>query len=177
MKWSLRIGRFFGIDVRMHITFLLLVGWFALMYWRQDQSLAAVVAGVAFILSIFLCVILHEFGHALAARRYGIRTRDIILLPIGGVARLAARPQSDDEKPQREHEEAAARQDHDRPGLERVGEQADPEQRAAAEDFANRAYAQQRERKTDAHAERVQHRAAKRVPGCEGQPRCREKSL
>ena len=88
MKWSLRIGRFSGIDVRMHFTFLLLVGWFAMIYWRQGQSLAAAMAGVAFILAIFLCVILHEFGHALAARRYGIRTRDIILLPIGGVARL-----------------------------------------------------------------------------------------
>ena len=92
MKWSLRIGRFSGIDVRMHITFLLLVGWVALVYWRQDQSVVAALAGVTFILAIFLCVILHEFGHALAARRYGIRTRDIILLPIGGVARLEKLP-------------------------------------------------------------------------------------
>jgi Zn-dependent protease len=92
MKWSIRIGRFSGIDVRMHITFLLLVGWFAFMYWRQSQSLAAAMAGVAFILAIFLCVVLHEFGHALAARRYGIKTRDITLLPIGGVARLERLP-------------------------------------------------------------------------------------
>ena len=92
MKWSIRIGRFSGIDVRMHITFLLLVGWVALVYWRQGQSVSAAVAGVAFILSVFLCVILHEFGHALAARRYGIKTRDIILLPIGGVARLEKMP-------------------------------------------------------------------------------------
>ena len=92
MKWSLRIGRFSGIDVRMHFTFLLLVGWFALIYWRHGQSLAAAMAGVAFILTIFLCVVLHEFGHALAARRYGIKTRDIVLLPIGGVARLERLP-------------------------------------------------------------------------------------
>ena len=92
MKWSLKIGRFSGIDVRMHITFLLLVGWVALLYGRQGQSVSAAVAGVAFILSVFLCVILHEFGHALAARRYGIKTRDIILLPIGGVARLEKMP-------------------------------------------------------------------------------------
>ena len=92
MKWSLKIGRFSGIDVRMHITFLLLVGWFALVYWRQGQSVSAAVTGVVFILSVFLCVILHEFGHALAARRYGIKTRDIILLPIGGVARLEKMP-------------------------------------------------------------------------------------
>ena len=86
MKWSLKIGRFSGIDVRMHVTFLLLVGWVALLYWRQGQSVSAAFTGVAFILAIFLCVILHEFGHALAARRYVIKTRDIILLPIGGVA-------------------------------------------------------------------------------------------
>ena len=92
MKWSLKIGRFSGIDVRMHITFLLLVGWIALLYWRQGQSLAAAITGVVFILAIFLCVVLHEFGHALAARRYGIKTRDIVLLPIGGVARLEKLP-------------------------------------------------------------------------------------
>jgi len=88
MKWSLKIGRFAGIDVYMHFTFFLLIGWVALLNWRQGQSIAAAAAGVIFILAVFLCVVLHEFGHALTARRYGIKTRDIILLPIGGVARL-----------------------------------------------------------------------------------------
>ena len=92
MKWSFRIGRFSGIDVYMHFTFLLLVGWVAFVYWRQGQSLIAAAAGVLFILTVFLCVVLHEFGHALTARRYGIKTRDIILLPIGGVARLEKLP-------------------------------------------------------------------------------------
>jgi len=92
MKWSLNIGRFSGIDVRMHITFLLLIGWVAFLHWRQGQSIAAAVAGVILILAVFLCVVLHEFGHAMAARRYGIKTRDIILLPIGGVARLERLP-------------------------------------------------------------------------------------
>ncbi|MFO7555828.1 MAG: site-2 protease family protein [Desulfobacterales bacterium] len=92
MKWSLKIGRFAGIDVYMHVTFLLLVSWVALLHWKQGQSITAVVAGVAFILAVFLCVVLHEFGHALTARRYGIKTRDIILLPIGGVARLERLP-------------------------------------------------------------------------------------
>ncbi len=92
MKWSLRVGRFAGIDVYMHVTFLLLVSWVAFMYWRQGQSIVSAVAGVAFILAVFLCVVLHEFGHALTARRYGIKTRDIILLPIGGVARLERLP-------------------------------------------------------------------------------------
>lgn len=92
MKWSLKIGRFSGIDVYMHFTFILLVSWVAYLNWRQGQSMAAAAAGVAFILAIFLCVVLHEFGHALTARRYGIKTRDIILLPIGGLARLERLP-------------------------------------------------------------------------------------
>lgn len=92
MKWSIRIGRLAGIDLYMHVTFLLLVGWVAFMYWRQGQSIGSAVLGVIFILTVFLCVILHELGHALTARRYGIKTRDIILLPIGGVARLERLP-------------------------------------------------------------------------------------
>ncbi|MEJ2167492.1 MAG: site-2 protease family protein [Desulfobacterales bacterium] len=92
MKWSLKIGRYAGIDVYMHVTFLLLIGWVALMHWRQGQSIAAALAGVIFILAVFFCVVLHEFGHALTARRYGIQTRDITLLPIGGVARLERMP-------------------------------------------------------------------------------------
>ena len=92
MKWSLKIGRFAGIDVYLHVTFLLLISWVALMHWRQGQSISAVIAGVTFILAVFLCVVLHEFGHALTAKRYGIKTRDIVLLPIGGVARLESLP-------------------------------------------------------------------------------------
>jgi Zn-dependent protease/CBS domain-containing protein len=92
MRWSLKIGRYAGIDVYMHFTFLLLLSWVALVHWRQGQSVASVAAGVAFIMAVFVCVVLHEYGHALTARRYGIRTRDIILLPIGGVARLEKLP-------------------------------------------------------------------------------------
>ena len=98
MKWSLKIGRFAGIDVYMHLTFLLLISWVAFMHWRQGQSIGAVFSGVGFISAVFLCVVLHEFGHALTARRYGIKTRDIILLPIGGLARLERLP----EKPMQE---------------------------------------------------------------------------
>jgi Zn-dependent protease len=82
MRWSIRIGRFSEIDVYMHFTFLLLLGWVALVHWRQGQSIAAAVGGVVFILAVFLCVVLHEYGHALTARRYGIKTRDIILMPL-----------------------------------------------------------------------------------------------
>jgi len=92
MKWSWKLGEFAGIGVYMHATFLLIIVWIALVHWAQGQSLAMVLSGVAFILALFGCVVLHEFGHALTARKYGIRTRDITLLPIGGVARLERMP-------------------------------------------------------------------------------------
>ena len=92
MKWSFKVGRFAGIDVFMHFTFILLISLVAFVHWRQGQSLTAALAGVFFILAVFMCVVLHEFGHAMMARRYGIKTRDIILLPIGGVARLEKLP-------------------------------------------------------------------------------------
>ncbi|MDW7980739.1 MAG: site-2 protease family protein, partial [Verrucomicrobiales bacterium] len=88
MKWSLRIGRVANIDVYVHATFLILLGYVAWVYLAQRGRVADAVMGIVFIITIFGIVVLHELGHALAARRYGIRTRDITLLPIGGVARL-----------------------------------------------------------------------------------------
>ena len=92
MKWSWKIGTFTGIAVYVHATFVLLLGWIALTHWMQYQSLIPALTGVAFILSLFLCVVLHEYGHALTARTFGIATKDITLLPIGGVARLERIP-------------------------------------------------------------------------------------
>lgn len=98
MKWSWKLARFWGIDIYMHVTFLLIVLWVAFSYWVQFHSWSAVLGGVIFILAIFVCVILHEYGHALMARRFGVGTRDITLYPIGGMARLERIP----EKPQEE---------------------------------------------------------------------------
>ncbi|MEO6445082.1 MAG: site-2 protease family protein [Gemmatimonadaceae bacterium] len=93
MKWAARIGVFSGIALYVHVTFILLVVWVGYAHWQAEQSVWAVAAGIFFILALFTCVVLHEFGHALTARRFGIGTRDIILLPIGGVARLERMPE------------------------------------------------------------------------------------
>lgn len=92
MRWQWKLGRFAGIDVYVHATFLLLLGWVGYSYWREFQDWTRVFIGILFILTIFVCVVLHEYGHALTARKYGIKTRDITLYPIGGVARLERLP-------------------------------------------------------------------------------------
>ncbi|MGE0460050.1 MAG: site-2 protease family protein [Vicinamibacterales bacterium] len=90
MNW--RLGTLAGIAVYMHPTFLLLLVFVGWQHWLLGKTVAAVIGGVVFITALFACVVLHELGHALTARRYGIRTKDITLLPIGGVARLERMP-------------------------------------------------------------------------------------
>ena len=92
MRWQWKLGRFAGIDVYVHATFLLLIGWVAYNYWLQYRDWSRVLIGILFIIALFICVVLHEYGHALTARKYGIKTRDITLYPIGGVARLERIP-------------------------------------------------------------------------------------
>ena len=92
MRWSWCVGKLAGIDVRVHATFLLLLAWIAWSRYAVVGSLAAAVDGLVFIGLVFGIIVLHELGHALAARRYGIRTRDITLWPIGGVAALERIP-------------------------------------------------------------------------------------
>lgn len=92
MRWSWRIGEVAGIGVYIHATFWLLILFIFATYWMQGHSVAVALAGLFFILAIFLCVTIHEFGHALMARKFGIHTRDITLLPIGGVSRLERMP-------------------------------------------------------------------------------------
>jgi len=97
MTWSIPIGTVKGTVIRIHLTFLLFLLWIGGAHYAQGGWDAAV-QGILFIVLLFLCVLLHEFGHVFAARRYGVQTPDITLLPIGGVARLELIP----EKPSQE---------------------------------------------------------------------------
>jgi Zn-dependent protease/predicted transcriptional regulator len=92
MKSSWKIGTLFGVTIRIHATFPLLLLWVASIEFAADSDYRKISIGLAFTLAIFGMVVLHELGHALVARKFGIRTRDITLLPIGGVARLERIP-------------------------------------------------------------------------------------
>lgn len=93
MSWSWKIGRIAGIPIYIHWTFLILIAWIVFGQAMAGHDVAAIAEAVGFVLALFGCVVLHELGHALAARRYGVATADITLLPIGGVARLQRIPE------------------------------------------------------------------------------------
>ncbi len=97
MSWSLTIARVAGSEIRIHITFLLLLAWIGIATALSGGTAAGIEA-VVFVVAIFACVVLHELGHAIAARRYGITTPDITLLPIGGLARLSHLPEKPGEE-------------------------------------------------------------------------------
>lgn len=93
MKGSLTLGYIKGIRIAIHWSFFILLAWIAGSKAMDDGALSDILLEVAFVCLIFLCVLLHELGHALTAAKYGVRTRDITLLPIGGVANLEKMPE------------------------------------------------------------------------------------
>lgn len=88
VRGSWKVARLWGIDVYLHLTFPLVLLYAAGQAAQGGGGWAAMAGGVLYVLTLFVCVLLHEYGHALAARRYGITTRDITLTPLGGIARL-----------------------------------------------------------------------------------------
>ncbi|MCC6215083.1 MAG: site-2 protease family protein [Polyangiaceae bacterium] len=92
MTWSLRVARVRGIDIRVHATFLLVVTYFVIAGYRHGPIGAAF--GGALVVLIFASVTLHELGHSLVAQALGVPVREIVLLPIGGVARLGREPRT-----------------------------------------------------------------------------------
>ena len=97
MRWSLTLGRIAGTEIRIHFTFFLFLIWLWFVYYRQGGTPAAW-QGVIFVALLFFCVLLHEFGHIFAARRYGVKAPDVTLWPFGGIANLERIP----EKPSQE---------------------------------------------------------------------------
>ena len=98
MKGSFKLGNIAGIGVFIHWTFSILIAYIIFSNYRAGHNIEQIVWSVIFILSIFITVFLHELGHALAAKKYNIKTKDITILPIGGLARLERIP----EKPKEE---------------------------------------------------------------------------
>lgn len=97
MRWSFPIGTLAGSEVRIHLTFFLLLAWIGFAHY-QEGGMPAAWEGVLFICAVFACVVLHELGHAVAAKRYGIKTPRITLLPIGGLAELERMPKKPSEE-------------------------------------------------------------------------------
>jgi Zn-dependent protease len=98
MKWSLKVGRVSGIDIKVHFTFIFVVIWAAAQGASGRGGIRGALYASIAILLLFVCVTLHELGHSLAATRLGIHVKDITLLPIGGLAQLQSAP----EKPRHE---------------------------------------------------------------------------
>lgn len=94
MSASLGVGRYAGIKVQIHWTFWLLFVFVAFMVYSAGGTATDLLWNFAFITLLFLCVIFHEFGHALMARKFGVGTRSITLLPIGGLASLKEMPEN-----------------------------------------------------------------------------------
>lgn len=104
MKGALKLGSVKGIGIFIHWTFILLILFIIYSDAKEGYNKTQILWSIIFVISIFFTVLLHELGHSLMALRYNIRTRDITLLPIGGLARLESIP----EKPKEEFSVAIA---------------------------------------------------------------------
>lgn len=93
MKWSWKLAKVAGIEIQIHATFLILLIWIGLIYFQIHGNLYAVLQGILFLLAVFGTVVLHELSHALTARVFGIHTKNILLLPIGGIAQMEKIPE------------------------------------------------------------------------------------
>jgi Zn-dependent protease/CBS domain-containing protein len=93
MGGSFKIGRAFGIDVKVHWSFFLLLAFFGYLAFRDSGSVANALVTVGIVVALFFCVLLHEYGHSLVAIRLGSEVQDITLLPIGGLARMKSLPE------------------------------------------------------------------------------------
>ena len=98
MKNELNLGKIGGVSITIHWTFILLIGWIVFINWKSGNTPEDTFWSLLFVIMVFGSVVLHELGHAFAASRFGIKTRSITLLPIGGLARLDSLP----EKPKEE---------------------------------------------------------------------------
>ncbi len=92
-RWAWKLVSPFGIAIYVHATFVLLLAWVAISRLGASHDLAIAGQGLLLVTSVFAIVVLHELGHALVARRFGIATRDITLYPIGGISRLEHMPE------------------------------------------------------------------------------------
>ncbi|THU39532.1 site-2 protease family protein [Niastella caeni] len=92
MRGSYKILTVRGISLHIHWTFLLLIGWVLLVNATAGNNIEQISWSVLFLLAVFVCVTLHEFGHALMAARFGIQAKEIVLLPIGGIASIEKFP-------------------------------------------------------------------------------------
>lgn len=93
-RWSLYIGKISGIKIFIHWTFLFLISWILISNFQQGKNLASVLYTLSFVLAVFVCVILHELGHALTAKYFKYHIKDITLLPISGMARMDEIPEN-----------------------------------------------------------------------------------
>ena len=86
MKGAFQIFRISSIPVKLHWTFFILIVYMFVAGWYEDVNYAAILLNCLFVLAVFLCIVLHELGHALTAKYFGIETKEVVVLAVGGVA-------------------------------------------------------------------------------------------